>query len=128
MLLSAFCGLLQVWLQLATNAALQGSPPIMARIVLDGAFLFFSTTLVAALTLDYFFSKAAGYSKPVVGFLFVFFPAVILLASVWLFGLCFGKPDLVDLNIVAPLEYAVLTMTGVYAIVVKTLQFRMSSS
>lgn len=122
--LSALFGLMHLILVVASTKLIVGSPPIGVGILLDGVLLFFATALVAALTIDYFFSKDQDYPKPVAGLLFCLYPALIIGVSIWLFGLCFGKtPQEVCVETLKNGTVAVVIMSLIYATVVKSLAF-----
>ena len=73
--------------------------------------------------MDFWFSDK-DFHKAVTGFLFVLYPAIILGVATWLFTLCSGgsNPN-VSMEAILAGNYTVLTMTGVYALIVKTLMF-----
>ncbi|MDM8568151.1 hypothetical protein QUF50_01275 [Thiotrichales bacterium HSG1] len=94
--------------------------------IMSGALLFFSTTVVASLTIDYFFFRKSELPQVWIGIAFVLCPALILTVCVSLFTMLHGS-NVVDPNIferVRLVEYWVLAATAGYAIFVKTrLQF-----
>jgi hypothetical protein len=122
--LTSFFGLLQLIIVAGSTYLLQKASFSKAEILLNGALLFFSTALVAALTLDYHFSKDRSYPKALTGILFVLYPAVVIIVSIGMYSLCFGKSNTeINMNTLQSGTLAVASMSFVYGILVKTLEF-----
>jgi len=121
--LTILFGLLQLWLAIGSSLIIKNFSITHDKIILDGVLLFFVTAVVVAITIDYYFSDN-NYPRWAVGILFGFFPGIIVIISVWLFGICIGKSK-TDLEMVTinSLEYAVLTMSFIYALIIKALEF-----
>lgn len=122
-MLTILFGLLQLWLVLGSSLLIRTFNVSYEKIFLDGVLLFFVTAVVTALATDYYFSDRPypGWAETI---MFAFFPFVIIVLSVWLFGICLGREDLdIDIEGLKNVEYAVLFMTFIYAIVVKFIEF-----
>jgi hypothetical protein len=91
------------------------------KFIMSGALLFFSTTVVASLTIDYFFFRKSDMSQVGVGIFFVLFPSLILIVCVSLFTMLHGNVIAeVSVERVSIVEYWILAATAAYAIFVKT--------
>jgi hypothetical protein len=126
-LLTLFFGLLQSiiilgksWIFIEMNIASE-----FETFIMSGALLFFSTAVVASLTIDYFFFRKSDMSQLGIGVFFVLCPSLILTVCVSLFTMLHGSDTtIVSFERVSILEYWILAATAAYAIFVKTrLQF-----
>jgi len=86
--LTIFFGLLQIWLILASNFINKYTHVSLEEIIMNSGLLFFSTAILASITIDYHLSKT-HYSSDVMTF--YFFPFIIILFCVWLFTEIHGK-------------------------------------
>ena len=124
LVLAVFFGLLQLWLLLLSQIVAPPSIISLNDILLGGTLLFFCSALVVSLSIDQFFTPARPYSPMLIGLLFALYPFVILIVTAYLFGLCFGKnPTQLDMHFIRSIQLAIFAMTGIYAIVVKTITF-----
>jgi len=122
--LTVLFGLLQVWLIFGTSVVIVAVEFPIKDLLMEGAFLFFSTAIVASLTVDYHLSTKSIQSNFVTGFMFILFPTVIVISCVWLFTVCYGKEiNEVEIKSIENAEYAILFVTGVYAFVTKVITF-----
>lgn len=120
-ILTTVFGLLQLWLTLGSNLLVRTFNISYEKIFFDGVLLFFVTAVVSALVTDYYLSNLF-YPRWATGILFGFFPSIIIVVSVWLFGICIGKEiQDIDLQVIKGLEYAVLFITLIYAVLFMTL-------
>lgn len=121
-LLTLLFGLLQSWLVFEESVILQNVnfKDALDELILSGALLFFSTAIIASLTIDYFLLRQANFPKRETGSHFVLFPAIILILSVSIFILIHRKSiNEIDYEVVRAMQFGILTATGVYAIYVK---------
>lgn len=126
-ILTLFFGLLQSWIILMENYVFKMDNNIdiglefEKSLIMSGALLFFSTAIIASLTIDYFLLRGRdNLSKSKIGFLFVLVPAIVLILCISLFSMIHGK-SATDINyqFVRNMEYGILTTTFIYAVVVK---------
>jgi hypothetical protein len=73
-------GLLQLWF-LGLRNTLVKVPFPYEEILIEGGLLFFSGTVVTSITADYYLSKIPVDSRLVSGFLFYFFPLLVVVIS-----------------------------------------------
>jgi len=122
-ILTAFFGLLQVWLIFWTSFLVIAVTFRIEELFMGGALLFFSTAIVSSLTVDYHLSTKS-IPKLIAGFMFTFFPTFILISCVSLFTASYGKRlDEVNFVFIQDAEYAILFVTGIYAFVTKMITF-----
>ncbi len=122
--LTAFFGLLQLWILLGYERANQGFVLNADKLILDGVLLFFCSALVASITIDYHFDKNLEIPKWASGVLFSFFPFVIIGLSIWLFSTSYTTPlSKLDVEFIKSLNYIVVTMSGLYTVATKSLSF-----
>lgn len=122
--LTAFFGLLQLWILLGYDRANQDFVLNADKLILDGVLLFFCSALVASITIDYHFDKSLELPKWASGVLFSFFPFVIVGLSIWLFSTSHTtEATKLDLEFIKSLNYIVVTMTALYTITTKSLSF-----
>lgn len=122
--LTAFFGLLQLWILLGYDRANQDFVLNADKLILDGVLLFFCSALVASITIDYHFDKALELPKWASGVLFSFFPFVIVGLSIWLFSASHTtEATKLDLEFIKSLNYILVTMTALYTITTKSLSF-----
>jgi hypothetical protein len=125
-ILTLFFGLLQSWIILMESYVFNMDNNIYIGLkfekllIMSGALLFFSTAIIASLTIDYFLLRGVSYSKSRTGLLFVLFPVIALILCISLFSMFHGKCA-TDINyeFVRAMEYVILTATFIYAVVVK---------
>ncbi|XLS30106.1 hypothetical protein ACJD0Z_04595 [Flavobacteriaceae bacterium M23B6Z8] len=123
MILTILFGLLQLWLVLGRNLVVRKDILTYETIILDGVLLFFITAIVTTISVDYFHSNM-NFSKRVVGFLFVLYPLLIILSSVSLFYMMLeNSMDDLDFKTIESFQYALITMTVIYAISTKAFKF-----
>lgn len=119
--MSAFFGLLQIWLTIGASFIIRDFS--YDDFFLNGSLLFFVTAIVTSLATDYYLSKRP-YPELLETAAFTLFPGIIIIVSVWLFGVCLGKDSQeIYLPELRSTEYAILFMTGVYALAVKFFGF-----
>jgi len=121
-LLTLFFGLLQSWIILGEGYLVNNIPfdDEFENLFMNGALLFFSTAIISSLTLDYFLLRRVEYSKPVTGIMFVLFPTIVLILCISLFLIIHNlEPNSIKFDTVLNLELGLLTVTGIYAIIVK---------
>lgn len=121
-------GLLQAWVVFGQSYMLEDMSVWneVKNQIMGGALLFFSTAITASLTIDYFMLKDVNFSKTETGFLFVFSPAIILASAILVFSAIYLKPTEAHFQTVMNLELVILSITFIYAIIVKTmLEYRL---
>jgi hypothetical protein len=124
-------GLLQFGIIWEQNIVLKAETPLeYERIIMDGALLFFSTAIVASLTIDYFLlRKEITFEKGTTGFLFVLFPVTILILSISLFTAFYRKdPANINFYFVQIMELIIFSTTLIYAFFVKVLLYLKTES
>ncbi|MFL7010964.1 hypothetical protein [Enterovibrio norvegicus] len=122
--LTAFFGLLQLWILLGYDRANQDFVLNADKLILDGVLLFFCSALVASITIDYHFDKVLELPKWASGILFSFFPFVIVGLSIWLFSTSHTtEATKLDLEFIKSLNFIVVSMTAIYTITTKSLSF-----
>ena len=122
LLLTASFGLLQIWISWGSHSMNSSFPYNPEAIFRDSVLLFFTTALVSALAMDYWFSDKHRWPKPVVGFLFVLYPALIVGLSIWSFMLCSADiADSIPIKTIKDSQYTILSMTVVYSVIAKCL-------
>jgi len=129
-------GLLQFWVAIG-NAMLLDTKGSFSftefhnTILMDGVLIFFATTLVATVIIDYYLVKKQilkneiyADKKYVFDFLFSIFPIIIFAACIWLFTTCFGKqPESVNIELAKRIEFAILISVMIYTYLSKTILF-----
>jgi len=127
-LLIILFGLSQLWILIGNSYLLTNFSIIYNQILLDGVLLFFSSTLVASISIDYFISETKISSKAVSGLVFVLFPCIIIIVCIWLFTMCFER-SLTDIeeDFARNVEMAVVSMTIVFTFFAKVLLFHSNS-
>ena len=121
-ILTLIFGLLQSWIVLGKSYIIVDNNFSIEfnNLFMNGALLFFSTAIIASLTIDYFLLRRKQYSKVVTGFMFVFFPIVVLILCISLFFIIHDMtPEKIEFYTVRNIELGLLTVTGIYAIIVK---------
>jgi uncharacterized membrane protein len=130
--LTLFFGLLQSWIVLGKSQVLSGMDITseFEALIMSGALLFFSTAIIASLTIDYFLlrgkikhSKLMN-SKLMMGFWFFLFPVIVFILCVSLFTMIHGKSaKTVDFELLTVLEFGILIATCIYAVIVKAVYY-----
>ncbi len=128
LLVTTFFGLLQLWIIIGLSNLLKDYDISYSQILIDGPFLFFTSAMAASITTDYHFGENKISSNFFSGFLFVFFPVVILVTCIVLFVGCYGKHvGQIDINFLRNVEFALLFMTLVYALISKIIFYNLNN-
>jgi hypothetical protein len=110
---------------LLVSQVMQGSiNTAFEAIMMSGILPIFSTTIVSALITEHFifYQKINFRKKPIMWFLFVLFPTMILIMCITIFNMIYGMPlEKVDFEMLVTIEMMILFLTMIYAILVKTL-------
>lgn len=95
------------------------------KIILDGVLLFFSSALVAAIAVEYFFSRRLLYGKQLAGLLFFLVPIIIIGTVAVLYALIYptAPTDLGLRERIRWLQVVILAVSCLYAILIKSLTF-----
>lgn len=114
-------GLMQIGLLYLASLVSPIKFPI-TTILKDGSLFFFVTAMSATLMLDYLFSKIQIPNW--INATLIAVPFVLIILSVFLYGL-FLNTDIenVRIEVIRPIEYAILSTTGIYSLVVKSIIF-----
>lgn len=122
LLLTTFFGLLQLWLIFAYDYLTSQETLTYNSVLLNGSMIFFITAIVTTISVDFFLSKLK-FSRFTETSLFVLFPVIIIISSIFLFCICLLKPDVVDIKLLGSCEAALIIATIIYAVTTKTLKF-----
>jgi len=93
----------------------------------NGTLMFFAMTVVASITVDYRLStQTLGQRKFLDGFLFTFFPFIIMVTCVALFYIPYKEPNEENINfeLLYLIEKGILLFVFVYGIIVKFNAFK----
>ncbi len=93
----------------------------------NGTLMFFAMTVVASITVDYRLStQTFGQRKFLDGFLFTFFPFIIMVTCVALFYIPYKEPNEENINfeLLYLIEKGILLFVFVYGIIVKFNAFK----
>ncbi|MDM8566565.1 hypothetical protein QUF74_13050 [Candidatus Halobeggiatoa sp. HSG11] len=116
-------GLLQLWITLFLESNILQDVCFddeVEKMIKSGAILFFSTAIVASLTIDYFLLRSADFSKSIVGINFVFIPAILLVCCISIFFMIKSeKMDNIHYDFLRNMEFLILLSTCVYAVNIK---------
>lgn len=132
-ILTAFFGLLQVWLVLIIHYLILVDKPLPpGKLFIDGALLFFSTAVVSSLAIDYHYlpqKEVLPWASHFKKMMFFAFPFAIVFVSTALFIICYlldilAPETKIHSQIIWGLELIVITTTLVYAFFVKLITFK----
>ena len=114
---------MQIWFLYITSLIVKPYNFPIERIFLDGVLLFFSSTLIAAITIDYHVYPRRKRSKRFDWFLFSIFPILLLLSCTLIFSICIDKLATdIDMNVLASIELGIVSSSIIYAFVGKIYQ------
>jgi len=126
-ILTLFFGLLQSWIVLGKSQVLLGMDisSEFEALIMGGALLFFSTAIIASLTIDYFLLRGKiKHSKLIMGLWFFLFPVIVFIMCISLFSMTHGKSaETVDFELLTVLEFGILLATCIYAVIVKAVYY-----
>ena len=121
LILTILFGLLQLWWVIFYTSVHKELSFDLYKILEHGILLFFSTSLVTSVMIDFFLAKGAEYSRSIIG-IFVFFPILILMTSTLLFSiLTFNTFADLNISLIHSIQFAILTMSIIYAGGIKSL-------
>jgi uncharacterized membrane protein len=120
--MTLFFGLLEIWLILPLNHFSTAYDFRFERIIIDGSFLFFSTAVVASITIDNLLSQKRTWRKEEI-YGFLLFPGFIIFVCVVLFLILKLGKD-INTSLVTSVELTIFMMTFIYTVAVKFSQFR----
>lgn len=117
-------GLLQLWVLLARDAVMVIPGFNFNEMLLSGTLLFFTSAVVSAICIDYYLGRSGTMPKIVAGGVYFIYPMLIMFMCAILFMSCFSKDEkTIDIATVENIQFAIVVMTVVYAIVTKTVMF-----
>jgi len=120
--LTLLFGMLQLWLMLLFVALDSGSTIKADALLRDCGFLFFSTSLLAAFGIDYFFTHKTTRNLGSVGAMYVLLPVFVVVVSTVIYAVCYiGTPRL---RAVCLAQFAVIVSSLAYAYGVKRAAFQ----
>jgi len=112
-------GLLPIWL-IILHLKMQNKTIDYFQFISDGSILFFASALVTSLTIDYHFSDTTIEPKLLNGFLFSFFPLIIIILCVLIYITCYDKSEnQLNRKLVTSSEAGILIATYVYVVTIK---------
>ncbi len=120
--LAVLIGLMQLWCVLGYVALAENKVFEYDKFVLDCSLVFFSTALVASLAVDFFSqNRKRVRSLGLIGVMFGLYPAVVVGLGILIYSVCFFGQAKV--SIVSNVELVMFTMSVVYALIVKCVDF-----
>lgn len=123
-LFASFFGLLQLFFLMLYAAISKELVFDFNKILQDGVLLFFSSGLVVALPLDYYFSQTLSFPKRVEAILFYLLPGiVVILVTVLYSSLYRATPGDAEMAFVEVLQIGILTFSCIFAAIIKMLMF-----
>jgi hypothetical protein len=123
-LFTSFFGLIQVWFTIIVSYVRIDKIYSFSIALEDGSLLFFIMALVAAVTIDYFFSEEKGDYKKLETFVFFITPMVISLLSTGLYvSLYTSDKDKLDIENFSKIQIGVIILAIIYAFSAKFLMF-----
>jgi hypothetical protein len=120
--LTLLFGLLQLWLMLLFVSLDSGSTVKADDLLRDCGLLFFSTSLIAAFGIDYFFTHKTSRNLGAVGAVYVLLPVFVVVISTVIYAVCYiGAPRL---RAVCLAQLAIIIASVTYAYGVKRATFQ----
>jgi preprotein translocase subunit Sec61beta len=122
--LTVISGLLLSLVILVIHLFIPFEDDIYKKIVIEGGILSFSIAMISSLVIDYYiFSRQFFRSERGNKIAFKTFPAIIIAACLFLFLLCYLKPNEITFESMFYAQMAVFLSATIYAIVIKSCAF-----
>ena len=120
-----FVTLLPLGLMLATNGTIQVRFDGMYSVVFDKSVTFIPLALIAAVSMDYFYSKTSVLTRELEGILIVFFPFILITLMYGVFFAVHSSKPLTDdfMVVLAIVQIWLAFSSTVYATGVKYIMF-----
>jgi hypothetical protein len=94
------------------------------KLVIEGGILSFSIAMVSSLTIDYYiFSRPFFSSERWNKTAFKIIPGIIIGACLFLFLLCYLKPNEITFDVMFYAQMVILLFATIYAIIIKSVAF-----
>jgi hypothetical protein len=120
-LVTIFFGLFQLWGVLIWSYFDKNKPFSSIDIVRDCGILFFCTSIMSALALDFFINNKAVKNISVIGVVYLIPPLLCLVFSILIYSICYyGTPEV---SLITTFQYIVFGFCAIYMTVVKYLSF-----
>lgn len=121
--LTIFLGLLQLWITVGISYIVTTQTYTISDALQEGSLLFFIMAVIAAITIDYHFVDIPIY--PILkGLMFTFFPLIMGIIVIVLYvTLYIVDENLIDEEVVFVVQYTVIILTVIYAVIAKFLMF-----
>lgn len=122
-LFTSFFGLIQVWFTIIVSYVRIDKSYSFSIALEDGSLLFFIMALVAAVTIDYFFSEEKGDYKKLETFVFFITPMVISLLSTGLYVSLYTDENKINIENFSDVQIGVIILAIIYAFSAKLIMF-----
>lgn len=97
-LFTSFFGLIQVWATMMISYIRTDKNYSFLTAIQEGDLLFFIMALVAAITIDFYFSENLNVSNKLIAFIFILTPILISVFSIILYSLFYIDKDIIELE------------------------------
>ncbi|RHX90163.1 hypothetical protein DLM76_20805 [Leptospira yasudae] len=124
-ILTIIFGLLQI-IYISTNAFLLGKPLSTNEIITGCGLLFFSSALISAVCIDYFYTTGWEFNKNKTALFIVLIPILILIFSTMIYISVINTPYLTSASKtrILNVQLTILSASSIYSLVMKFFQFR----
>ena len=124
--LTVFFGLLELWFVIAAGLIKKDLFFPYEDFILGGGLLFFASAITTSLMVDYHLSGQRLSTLELVDFfIFTLFPFIIVVVSTFVFSVSYtSSPKDLEIELLRSIEIALVTMSIIYAIFIKCIEYR----